>query len=141
MLTLSGAPALSSFRKQKLLAEVRQSDPEIHSLYGEYVHFVELAGELSAAELEVLQALLSYGPRAEREAQDGSQFLVVPRPGTISPWSSKATDIAHNACLTKVRRIERGILYFLHREVPLNAGDRARLAPVLHDRMVEAVFD
>ena len=141
MLTLSGAPALSSFRKQKLLAEVRQSDPEIHSLYGEYVHFVELAGELSAAELEVLQALLSYGPRAEREAQDGSQFLVVPRPGTISPWSSKATDIAHNAGLTKVRRIERGILYFLHREVPLNAGDRARLAPVLHDRMVEAVFD
>ena len=140
MLTLSGAPALSSFRKQKLLETIRRVDPGIHSLYAEYVHFADIDGELTSREREVLEALLTYGPAGEREAQDGSLFLVVPRRGTISPWSSKATDIARNAGLHKIHRLERGILYFLHGDVPLNARHRKKLGALLYDRMVEEVL-
>ncbi len=140
MLTLNGAPALSSFRKQKLLQTIRRIAPDVHSLYAEYVHFADLDGELTPEELETLRALLTYGPAAEREAHDGSPFLVVPRRGTISPWSSKATDIAHNAGLNKINRLERGVFYFLHGDVPLNAGVRARLGTLLYDRMVEEVL-
>src|SRR5690606_39404673 len=85
MLTLRGAPALSSFRQQKLLDSLRQINPDIHSLYAEYVHFVEVAEPLSSGERKILEALLHYGPNLPREAQDGSLFLVTPRPGTISP--------------------------------------------------------
>jgi len=141
MLTLRGAPALSSFRQQKLLDSLRQINPDIHSLYAEYVHFVEVAEPLSSGEHKILEALLHYGPNLPREAQDGSLFLVTPRPGTISPWSSKATDIAHNAGLGKVVRIERGLAYHLHCHVPCSTAQRQRIAPLLHDRMVEVVFD
>ena len=141
MLTLRGAPALSGFRQQKLLDSLRQINPDIHSLYAEYVHFVDLAEPLSSGEHKILEALLHYGPSRHREAQDGSLFLVAPRPGTISPWSSKATDIAHNAGLGKVLRIERGLAYYLHCHVPCSTGQRGQIVPLLHDRMVEVVFD
>src|SRR5690554_377081 len=141
MLTLRGAPALSSFRKQKLLDTLQQINPDIHSLYAEYVHFVAIAAPLTSGEQKTLEALLRYEPRLALEAQDGSLFLVVPRPGTISPWSSKATDIAHNAGLDKVLRIERGLAYYLHCHVPCSGTQRRDIAPLLHDRMVEEVFD
>ena len=76
-------------------------------------------------------------PRAK-----GAAFLVVPRLGTISPWASKATDIAHNTGLTAVRRIERGTLYVIRLgRKPLSADAAARVASVLHDRMTESVID
>ena len=76
---------------------------------------------------------MTYGPLLQAEQVDGREFYVVPRPGTISPWASKATDIAHNCGLNQVNRIERGILYTI---------DTADEVPVelLHDRMIEAVF-
>lgn len=141
MLTLRGAPALSPFRTQKLLESLQQINPDIHSLYSEYVHFVALGETLTAGEHRILEALLHYGPHMEQEAQDGSLFLVTPRSGTISPWSSKATDIARNAGLAKVVRIERGLAYFLHAHVPCTSAQRRAIEPLLHDRMVEAVFD
>ncbi|MCK9505580.1 MAG: phosphoribosylformylglycinamidine synthase [Porticoccaceae bacterium] len=141
MLTLSGAPALSAFRKQKLLENLQQVVPEIHSLYAEYIHFADIEEALTPDEENVLNALLTYGPSALREAQDGSLFLVVPRPGTISPWSSKATDIAHNAGLGKIRRLERGVVYFLHSDTPLHKEARTQVSRLLYDRMVEVAFD
>lgn len=140
MLTLSGAPALSSFRKQKILDNLQQINSNIYSLYAEYIHFAEVSEDLTASEEEVLEALLHYGPSVQREAQDGEMLLVVPRPGTISPWSSKATDIARNAGLSQINRIERGIVYFLHSKVPLKESEKDAAAVVLHDRMVESVF-
>jgi len=141
MLTLRGAPALSSFRKQKLLDTLREINSDIHSLYAEYVHFVELSEPLDSHERKVLEALLRYGPSLDREALDGDLFLVVPRPGTVSPWSSKATDIARNAGLDKVVRIERGVAFYLHGHVPCSRAQRQQIAPLFHDRMVEVVFD
>ena len=131
MLILSGSPALSAFRKEKLLESLNG----VSALSARYVHFVELSAPLNASQQQVLEGLLEYGPSVEEARVEGQRFVVVPRPGTISPWSSKATDICHNAGLTQVERIERGIEYRLD-----GGGDRDALAAALHDRMVEVVL-
>jgi phosphoribosylformylglycinamidine synthase len=140
MLILRGAPALSTFRREKLLAKLQHSVSGVSGLSAHFVHFVQLREPLDADEQQVLEALLTYGPRAEAEAVvDGQEFVAVPRPGTISPWSSKATDIARNAGLNKVQRIERGISYVI--EGVIEAAAHPSIKAQLHDRMVEAVLD
>ncbi|MCB1777999.1 MAG: phosphoribosylformylglycinamidine synthase, partial [Candidatus Competibacteraceae bacterium] len=150
-----GSPALSPFRLEKLLAALRLRVPVITRVYAEFVHFID--GSLTMPDREVLDRLLDYGPRkfaSQQLAPIGQNrvekyeiptgaplFLVVPRPGTISPWSSKATDIAHNCGLHRVRRIERGIAYYLEFERSLSDHELAALKPVLHDRMTETVLD
>jgi phosphoribosylformylglycinamidine synthase len=135
MLILPGAPVLSSFRSQKLLQTLQGLEPSVTGVYAEYVHFADVKGTLSPSETEVLVQLLRYGPKAEQAATGGALVLVVPRPGTISPWSSKATDIAHNAGLHKIQRIERGVAYHIS-----GAGQVHHLVPLLHDRMTETVY-
>src|SRR6185437_2974972 len=106
------------------------------------VHFVD--GQLSAQELGILQRLLTYGPRIEAALREGEGelLIVVPRPGTVSPGSSKATDIAHVCGLQAVRRIERGIAYRLLASQRLGRPRLLELAPALLDRMTEApLFD
>jgi phosphoribosylformylglycinamidine synthase len=139
MLTLPGAPALSDFRISKLLAALRARNPAIESLATQFVHFVDLQRAISDDERTVLEALLTYGPRMHGRASDaGSALVVIPRPGTISPWSSKATDIAHVCGLDAIVRIERGILYRLQSKAALDAAALRAVAPLLHDRMTEA---
>lgn len=138
MLVLRGAPALSKFRHQKLLKQLRAQQPVIGEVYAEFVHFVD-GPRPSKAERAVLECLLQYGSMEQVGKPEGELLLVVPRPGTISPWSSKATDIAHNAGLKKIRRLERGIAYYLV-DSQLSPSERAGLLPLLHDRMVETVL-
>ncbi len=142
MLIVSGAPALSAFRIQKLLDTFAARDLPVTALRAEFVHIADLERELSVAERDVLDQLLRYGPRIEVAAVDGvqTQLLVVPRPGTISPWASKATDIAHNAGLGAIRRIERGIRYTLGSAAVLSDQQRQQVVALLHDRMVESVL-
>ena len=135
MLKLSGAPALSTFRREKLLAKIQLTHPEVTSVYGEFVHFVEVTEELTKDELDVLQRILRYGPIAQSEQPSSQMILVVPRMGTISPWSSKATDIAKNCGLTKIKRIERGVSYWAD-----GSGDTKGIQAHLFDRMVETVL-
>ncbi len=135
MLTLRGAPALSSFRTQKLLATLQQADAGVNAVYAEFMHFADLKAELDESGLRVLRQLLVYGPSEAAGDCEGELYLVAPRPGTISPWSSKATDIAHNAGLTNIDRLERGIAYYVK-----GVTDSASVRAVLHDRMTEAVF-
>src|SRR5258707_7194287 len=137
MLQIPGPPALSAFRIAKLLDRVGARQPAVTGLAARFMHFADLAQPLSAPEREVLAELLSYGPRRELEALAGECLLVVPRTGTISPWSSKATDIARVCGLAGVRRIERGIEYRVRAARPLGSERLARLAPVLLDRMTE----
>ena len=140
MLTLRGAAVLCDFRLSKLhntLAAIA----DIGSIYAEYVHFVATRGDLVEDELEVLRGLFHYGPSLPRQQAEGELFLVVPRPGTVSPWSSKATDIARNCELDKVERIERGIAYTIAFRKPPSDQQRQQVAEALHDRMVESVFD
>jgi len=139
MLIIPGAPALSRFRIDKLLESVRSTTPAVASLSSRYMHFVDVDGTLADAQRAVLDRLLSYGPTRRQAQEDGELVLVLPRFGTISPWSSKATDIAHNCGLEGVLRIERGIA---HRLIPSGApiGEQlGDIAACLHDRMTESV--
>ena len=132
---LRGAPALSEFRTTKLLANFAQLNLPVTGIYAEYMHFADLASELNASELEKLKKLLTYGPTIAEHQPVGELILVTPRPGTISPWSSKATDIANNCGLSQINRLERGIAYYVEGE--LSDEQHQVLVGELHDRMME----
>ena len=112
ILQLRGPRALSESRRAKLLAALRRADPAVRSLAAEVRYFVETEGELDAAGRRLLERLLDDGSPPPPPAS-GTLYLVVPRLGTISPWSSKASDIARNCGLAGVKRIERGIAFYV----------------------------
>jgi phosphoribosylformylglycinamidine synthase len=141
MLQLAGPAALSAFRLAKLLERLRALEPRVAELAARFVHFVDLAEPLSTQQQEILRQLLSYGPTLPLAPdEEGELALVVPRAGTISPWSSKATDIAQVCGLAAVRRIERGIAYRLRAAPALGAQRLERAATVLFDRMTEELL-
>ena len=113
MKTLIGSPALSEFKTQRLLSALKKENPGITGVSAFFCHFMDTNEDLSSEEHTQLERLLTYGPRMEAQGSTGALALVLPRIGTISPWSSKATDIAHICGLTKIKRIERGIAYYL----------------------------
>jgi len=137
--TLRGAPALSDFRVKKLLAQCAELQLPVTEIYAEFTHFAHISAELNDEEFQVLQQLLKYGPSIEEHDPVGQLLLVTPRPGTISPWSSKSTDIAHNCGLDKITRLERGIAYYISSS-ELNAEQQTQLNNLISDRMMEAVF-
>ncbi len=142
MLTLRGAPALSDFRLNKLQERLQAATGVALKVYAEYMHFADAGAAPGGESLAVLERLLRYGPSLPAHAPQGRLILVVPRPGTISPWSSKATDIAHNCGLSEIRRLERGTAYYLEAEVDLDTEVLTQAATVLHDRMTQiALFD
>ncbi|WP_299451372.1 phosphoribosylformylglycinamidine synthase [uncultured Pigmentiphaga sp.] len=147
ILRLSGPLALSSFRRERLLRRLQALHASVADVAARYVHFVSVDGELTADEHQRLEKLLRYGDPAP-QAPQGLELLVVPRLGTVSPWASKATDIAHNCGLPQVRRIERGVSYTLVLKRGLlgaakapSSDELAKLADALHDRMTETVVD
>lgn len=140
MLVMRGAPALSAFRHDKLLSALQAVIPTVTDVYGEFYHFADISEPLTEEEQSVLTRILKYGPKSEVKEPAGLLQLVVPRPGTISPWSSKATDIARNCGLGKVNRLERGIAYSIESEKELTAEHIKLACALLFDRMVEAVF-
>jgi len=137
MFHLAGAPACSDAALLKKLARLRERNPGVTAVYAEWAHFVDSKAPLAPRERGLLDKLLTYGPTRTRRALTGRVLWVVPRLGTISPWSSKATDIAHVCGLTSVVRIERGIAYAVQGTID---DERALLAS-LHDRMTESVLD
>ena len=139
MLTLPGAPAYSQFRLDKFLEDLRAVCPVVTEVAARHVHFAAVERELEPDELRLLKRLLSYGPSRAVSFPDGEMLLVVPRFGTISPWSSKATDIARNCGLDAVRRLERGVAWHVVARRPLGEEDIEAVAAVLHDRMTESV--
>jgi phosphoribosylformylglycinamidine synthase len=142
ILNLRGGAALSSFRIEKIRDEARKAGVEIARLANQYWHFAEIEDGLTASEQTVLDAALDYADSFAGVESSGHFVLVTPRFGTVSPWSSKATDILHNCGLSKIRRIERGIAY--HVEL---AGGQAwsektekTVLPLIHDRMTEVLL-
>ena len=106
MLVKTGAQALSRFRLAKLLDTLQTLHPAVVAVEARYVHLVDLATPLSAEQEQVLDRLLTYGPRegtVPMAAGPQASLLVVPRLGTLSPWASKATDIARGCGLEPVR--------------------------------------
>ena len=146
MLILPGSNALSAFRTERLLQQLHQIDSAITGVSGRYLHFIDSAAPLAPDDVKRLEALLTYGePFASK--LEGEEFVVIPRFGTISPWASKATDIAHNCGMAGIHRIERGIRYVVHLKSGLLGGtkklsdeDVAAVEALLHDRMTETVL-
>ncbi len=138
-----GASALSAFRVQQLLPQLQAVHDKVNAITARFVHLVATESEPSAALRQQLSALLRYGDPASLDAQ-GALIVVTPRLGTVSPWASKATDIAHS-CGLPVRRIERVVEYrislasALLSRPSLSAEQLASMADVLHDRMTESV--
>jgi phosphoribosylformylglycinamidine synthase len=141
MFSLPGAPALSQFRLERLLQALQGADRRVRAVGSHLMHFVDASRPLNESELELLGKLLTYGPRPHLQEERGQRLLVTPRLGTVSPWSSKATDIARVCGLDAVRRLERGTLYFIDAGDPLTEADlRTSLGPCLHDRMTETLW-
>ncbi len=142
MLQLRGNPALSTFRLQKLTRAIQAQVPGVSHVYAEFVHFADLEQRLDAGQELLLKKLLEYGPKLETESPEGELLLVVPRPGTISPWASKATDIARNCGLNTIHRLERGIAYYLRKAdgSTLSDAERSVIKTLVHDRMTESVL-
>ena len=132
ILQLRGPRALPESRLAKLLASLQKADPAARSLAAEFRYFVETDRDLDAAARKLLERLLDDGSPPPPPAS-GNLYLVVPRLGTISPWSSKATDIARNCGLTGVKRIERGAAFFIDSRNP-------SIPSLLHDRMTQTVL-
>lgn len=144
MTTLAGGNALSNFRAQQLQPALEAIHPKISGIAARFVHLVATDAAPTAAEQERLAALLTYGdPYAG--PQEGAALVVTPRLGTLSPWASKATDIARN-CGIAIRRVERITEYrislksaLLGKTPELTAEQWAQVAALLHDRMTESV--
>ncbi|MFL9925229.1 phosphoribosylformylglycinamidine synthase [Herbaspirillum lusitanum] len=146
MLILPGSNALSVFRTQGLLSKLQAVDAAITGVTGRFVHFIDAAGELAQDDIARLNGLLTYG-EPFNSSEEGEEFVVIPRFGTISPWASKATDIARNCGMSNIHRIERGIAYRVQVKSGLLGGakklNEASLLPVmelLHDRMTDTVL-
>ena len=150
MLILPGSNALPSFRTQGLLSRLQALVPAIVGVTGHYTHFIDSTAPLCPDETARLEALLTYGePYAG--GNEGELFVVIPRFGTISPWASKATDIAHNCGMSQIKRIERGISYRIQLKTgfvsslmgtnkSLSEAQLSDVIALLHDRMTELVL-
>ena len=153
MLILPGSNALSAFRSQRLLTQLQAVAPTIADVAARYYHFIDASAPLSTEDTERLTAMLTYGEPVPETQYEGvtEEFFVIPRLGTISPWASKATDIAHNCGMAHIHRVERGVAY----KVVLKSGilgtgfgapkkladdQLAAVAALLHDRMTETVL-
>lgn len=131
-----GSDVLSSFKKTKLLKQLQQIDSSITDIDAKFLHFVD-AEEFSEVTDNELKSLLDYGTKSSGSFSGAKQLIVIPRIGTVSSWSSKATDIAHNAGLTEVKRIERGMAYYFKEAKDFGSEVKA----LIHDRMTEDVID
>jgi len=137
MLTLQGADALSQFRSDKLATTMARNGISPTAIHAHYIHIAEVAKTWSKTETEQLARLLNHEPDLFDKHAADSLFLVVPRIGTISPWSSKATDIAALCGIKDLTRLERGIAYHI---TGLSHDQHAKAAALLHDRMTETVL-
>jgi len=140
ILELPGQSALSAFRLQKLVDDLRTVDSRIVRLGARFSYFLSLSEDLPETELERLDALLLSGEPVQTFSSNAQLIYTAPRPGTISPWSSKATDIVQACHLDRVLRVERGICYALECTEPLSGDELEIMGAVLFDRMTECQF-
>ncbi len=151
-LSLHGSPALSAFRLEKLVASLKKCAPSIVNIHTEFVHFVFSETALSSTQKNTLEQILTYGAstndvlhpniHAPSGASNLTLFLVIPRIGTISPWASRATDIAKN-CGLDLLRLERGVAYSVQTNngTALSNAEISAFKAAIHDRMTETVLN
>jgi phosphoribosylformylglycinamidine synthase len=140
VLELPGQSALSEFRLKKLWSSLRQTEATVATVHARYAYFASVNSPLKTGERARLDALLLSGEPVLKLPDGALQLIAVPRPGTISPWSSKATDIAHACGLGQIDRIERGICYGIQFKRRPDSARIAALSRHLFDRMTETVI-
>ncbi|QLE79418.1 phosphoribosylformylglycinamidine synthase [Francisella sp. Scap27] len=133
-----GLSALSPFKKEQVLADAKKITSKVESISAQYIHIVETDEELSAKQEDVIKSLLDYNKEYGATTLKGFTFITAPRVGTISPWSSKATDIIQNTGIYAVKRVERAVVFGI--EGDISAEDLISIQNLVHDRMVEEVF-
>jgi phosphoribosylformylglycinamidine synthase len=138
MVIFRGSSCVSISQRKKLEQAFKQAGLYVETIHGEFMHFAELSSPLDDEDMICLKNLLTYGPKTQESTESGLLFLVVPRFGTISPWSSKATDIVHICGLKQVNRIERGRAYTIKGN--FTPAQKQKVAHILHDRMMETVL-
>ncbi|GAA4389957.1 phosphoribosylformylglycinamidine synthase [Ornithinibacter aureus] len=139
--TVPGGDALSPFRTAALLTRLQRVAPSLTGLSARHVHWVASEEPLDDATRATVDRLLTYGPSDAGDVAGAhlATVVVAPRLGTLSPWASKATDIAHN-CGVDIRRVERVTEYVIAADEPLTEEEWAAAADLLHDRMTEAAL-
>ena len=140
MLELPGQAALSDFRLAKLTRSLRRADERVEAVEARFAYFVATHSTPGAEDKRRLDALLLSGEKPAKLERGARRLYVVPRPGTISPWSSKATDIVKACNIDSVDRVERGICYGIRFKGKAGEEAAMALAPLLFDRMTEAAF-
>ena len=140
MIVLQGPSALTSARFRNLRVAISRHNPQLEALDAHYVHYVHTSTPLGEGEQAVLTRLLQYGPTAPPQAKRGAspdvEYWIIPRVGTISPWSSKATDITHICGLKTISRVERGLYWSFSGKV----REPGALHHLLHDRMTQTLL-
>ncbi len=136
---IAGGPAYSKFRKEKLLEKLQTVNPQIKDIHSEYLHIVWCEKKIAASEKDTLEKILHYGPKAQVLDFKDNSIITIPRPGTISPWASRATDIANHCGLYDIKRIERAVAVYIELKngALLSEDQKKVLALYLHDRMTE----
>ncbi|MCJ7462776.1 MAG: phosphoribosylformylglycinamidine synthase, partial [Candidatus Baumannia cicadellinicola] len=139
---IRGFSALSGFRIHQLLSLCKKRKLPVDNIDTEYIYFLDLTEKLNIDQCNNLQKLLKYNNTTSSsiDTQQRRLILVTPRLGIISPWSSKATEIIHNCGLLQIKRIERGIAFWIKTK-KLNTIQWKKLICLLHDRMMETVFE
>ncbi|MGY8794200.1 MAG: phosphoribosylformylglycinamidine synthase, partial [Woeseiales bacterium] len=140
ILELPGQSALSNFRLQKLLRDLQEVNALVENVAARFTYFVSFSNSSNSDDRVRLDALLLSETASLSFEPDATLIQIAPRPGTISPWSSKATDIVHACNLRSVERVERGVCYALTISGALTAAESSLLSDVLFDRMTEIRF-
>lgn len=144
MKILRGSQALSDFQVNNIKEQCRSLCLPIGHIYTEFIYFAELTADLNPQELDRLNHLLDVDCSVFQEGSRPTRsllFLVTPRVGTTSPWSSCSTDIAHHCGLAKVKRLECGVAYYIEEIAEISQSERVVLADLLHDKMTQSVFN
>ena len=137
MLIHHGGQALTPYRNKQLLLRLQQHFSGLTSIQAHYVHVLVGVDALDSN----LNDLLTYGTASGSQPQgDGIRFVVAPRPGTLSPWASKAIDILRHAGQPESLRLERAVVYHLSGLKSCSPMEYREIAALLHDRMTQRVF-
>ncbi len=140
MLILRGGPAATPFRRQQQLSSVQKIAPEIESIESFWIYFTEKSGVLPSEQIGLLRQLLKVEQAISTNYKLDEQLIITPRIGTISPWSSKATDIVEHCGLGQTGRVERGVFYTLTGWRKVDESRRQQVLLQLHDRMTQSVL-
>ena len=141
MQIVPGSRVFSPFRHARLLDQLKTHQPAISGLHANYYHFIDLQQALDELQVSQLQSLLQYGELPPINSVQSNEVWVVPRIGTISPWSSKATEIIQRCGLNAISRVERGICYHIAcvDGQTLDLQQEAPLTSLLYDRMTQSL--